>query len=83
MNDNDIVQGFLDDADAFLRTVALRGADVSAVRARAVAMGLSREFIKQCKLSSTRPAMRGCVKCDAAFLSAGFHNRLCRCCRPR
>lgn len=52
----------------------------AAVRARAQALGLTQEFIKRCRLSGTRPALRPCLGCDARFLSSGLGNRLCRRC---
>ena len=46
-------------------------------------LGITDRFIKECRLAGSRPAMRNCVSCDERFLSTGFHNRLCRRCRPR
>lgn len=56
---------------------------VEAVNARAVRMGLTDELIKRCRLIGTLPDMRTSIKCDARFLSAGHHNRLCKRCPPR
>ena len=53
------------------------------VRARARDLGLSKEFIKNCRLSESRPGMRVCIRCDTRFLSSGVHNRLCRHCPRR
>jgi hypothetical protein len=55
----------------------------ASVREHAHALGLTWGFIKQCRLSGSRPAMRTCIKCDARFLSSGVDNRLCRHCPPR
>ncbi|MCA9583326.1 MAG: YheU family protein [Myxococcales bacterium] len=54
-----------------------------AIASRASAMGMTADFIKKCRLSESRPAMRTCVKCDTKFLSAGPHNRLCSRCPAR
>ena len=59
------------------------GVDEKAIRARARELGMSKEFIKNCRLSGSLPAMRACIRCDATFLSSGIHNRLCRRCPPR
>lgn len=32
-------------------------------------------------VSPERPTMRGCLRCDRTFASAGVHNRLCQLCR--
>lgn len=45
-------------------------------------LGVTDRFIKECRLSGSRPAVRCCVNCDADFLSSGYHNRLCQRCRP-
>ncbi len=59
------------------------GGGEEAIRARAKALGLTNEFIKKCRLSGSRPALRACMKCDAKFLSWGLQNRLCRRCSVR
>lgn len=59
------------------------GVDESVVRARARELGVSKEFIKHCRLTDSRPGMRVCVRCDAKFLSTGVHNRMCRQCSRR
>jgi hypothetical protein len=41
---------------------------------------ISAAFIRKCRLSGAHPGMRACLNCDARFLSAGSHNRLCRSC---
>lgn len=46
-------------------------------------LGITDRFIKECRLSGTRPAVRRCVKCDVGFLSSGIHNRVCQRCRSR
>ena len=53
------------------------------IRDHAHALGLTQDFIKQCRLSGSRPAMRGCIACDDRFLSTGISNRLCRRCARR
>ena len=54
----------------------------ASLRAQARALGMTNEFIKRCRLSGSRPAMRVCVMCGAQFLSSGIDNRRCRRC-PR
>ena len=73
-----------DKADASLfRELSARGINAASVYARARAIGLTREFVKECRLSESRPAMRSCIRCDSSFLSLGIHNRLCRRCVAR
>jgi hypothetical protein len=69
--------GSLDDA------VLRGGMSEEAIRGRARALGVTNEFIKRCRLSGSRPAMRRCICCDARFLSSGVNNRLCRRCPRR
>lgn len=78
--DQQIIDAIVGDERALLHELSLQGVSREAVRSRAVELGLTNEFIRQCRLSGSRPAMRVCIKCDAAFLSAGTHNRLCRRC---
>jgi hypothetical protein len=68
-----------EDSEAFdqLTQAGLTSTDI---RNRAAEIGLTNEFVKRLKLSGTRPAMRACLKCNAAFLSSGPHNRLCPRC---
>lgn len=79
--DRAIIEAMIEGEDfsALYRT----GLTEKAVNDRAGKLGLTREFIKRCRLAGTRPAMRSCVKCDARFLSAGNHNRLCGRCPAR
>lgn len=81
--DREIIDAFIDEESGALRALYGRGLTEKAVNDRAGKLGLTREFIKRCRLAGTRPAMRACVKCDAPFLSAGKHNRLCGRCPAR
>jgi hypothetical protein len=63
--------------------LSARGVNAASVHARARAIGVTREFVKECRLSASRPAMRSCINCDFWFLSSGIHNRLCRRCAAR
>lgn len=63
--------------------LATSGITEASVRAHASSLGVTNEFIKQCRLSGSRPAMRVCIRCDARFLSSGIHNRLCQRCPTR
>ncbi len=78
--DQEIIDAVVSEGNALLRELFRRGLSSEAVRARADQIGLTREFVKQSRLSGSRPAMRVCVNCDVLFLSAGKHNRLCRRC---
>jgi hypothetical protein len=71
------------DETQVLHELSSRGVNEVAVRAHVRAIGVTNEFIKECRLSGSRPAMRVCIKCDMTFLSLGIHNRLCRRCPPR
>jgi hypothetical protein len=80
VTDARIIEGLVaDDADERASIVQAAGGE-AALQARARAIGLTRELIKQCRLSGTRPAQRACMKCDKTFLSWGVQNRLCRRC---
>jgi hypothetical protein len=69
--------------DDQLRELARDGVSEAAIRERARELGVTWEFIKQCRLSGSRPAIRACMRCDASFLSSGIENRLCRRCVRR
>jgi len=79
-SDQRIIDAIVSEEHTLLRELSSQGLSQEAVRARAGQIGLTNEFIRQCRLSGSRPAMRVCIKCDAFFLSAGTHNRLCRRC---
>ncbi len=81
--DRAIIDAFLDEENGGLRALYSRGFSEKTVTERASRLGLTRDFIKRCRLAETRPAVRTCVKCDASFLSAGKHNRLCGRCPAR
>jgi uncharacterized paraquat-inducible protein A len=81
--DRRIIEALVHPDEALLNALYRSGMTAEAVTARAASLSLTNEFIKQCRLTGTRPGMRSCVKCDARFLSAGPQNRLCRRCPPR
>lgn len=81
--DQEIIAALLDPESELLHALYGRGITQKAVSERAGELGLTREIIKRCRLAGTTPAMRSCVKCDATFLSAGKHNRLCGRCPAR
>jgi hypothetical protein len=81
--DRRFIAAFIHSDQELLGELYREGLSVEAVNARAARMGLTSEFIKRCRLIGTLPAMRKCIKCDAPFLSAGAHNRLCKRCPPR
>ena len=56
------------------------GVAAQALASRADELRISAAFIRKCRLSGAHPGMRVCLNCDARFLSAGSHNRLCRSC---
>jgi len=60
--------------------VAESGVDAQTLASRADELRISAAFIRKCRLSGAHPGMRVCLNCDARFLSAGSHNRLCRSC---
>jgi hypothetical protein len=63
-----------------LPEIAQRGVTAQALASRADELRISAAFIRKCRLSGAHPGMRICLNCDARFLSAGSHNRLCRSC---
>lgn len=81
--DQRIIDSLVADDTKLFDELAARGVSESLVREHARALGITDGFIKECRLSGSRPAMRTCIKCDAVFLSSGLHNRLCRSCPPR
>ncbi len=81
--DREIVAALIHKEQALLDDLHRRGLTEAALNERAGQLGLTSELIKRCRLAGTQPSLRTCVKCDARFLSAGPHNRLCRRCPPR
>lgn len=81
--DQRIVESLAADDANLIGELARSGVSEASIRARGRALGMTWEFIKQCRLSGSRPAMRVCMRCDARFLSAGIENRLCRRCVRR
>ena len=78
--DQQIIDCFVEGDEDQLRALWREGGGRAAIDTRAKALGLTQGFIKACRLSGTRAALRGCMKCDAKFLSWGTQNRLCRRC---
>jgi hypothetical protein len=66
--------------DHELPDLARHGLTAEAVASRADQLRMSAAFVKKCRLSGAQPNMRSCLNCDARFVSAGSHNRLCRNC---
>ena len=81
--DGQIIAALIETELGLLNALYRDGVSKQLVSARAAKLGLTHEFIKRCRLTGTRPSLRKCIKCDASFLSAGPHNRLCRRCPPR
>jgi hypothetical protein len=93
--DRRIIEGMLEDKDAFLERMAGKGYAKDAVLRRAAELGLSEALIRQVKgvaadLAGERPGRRPapsslgartCLSCDRIFLSSGPGNRLCMRCR--
>ena len=67
-----IIESLVADDTKLLRELARRGVSEASVRAHARTLGMTWEFIKQCRLSGSRPAMRVCINCDVRFLSSGM-----------
>jgi len=78
-----LIAAFMSTDHNLLSALYREDSGIEAVNARAADMGLTTEMIKRCRLIGTLPRMRECIKCDARFLSAGPHNRLCKRCPPR
>lgn len=78
-----MVESMVSDDTKLFRELERRGVSEATVRAHARAIGMTWEFIKQCRLSESRPGMRVCINCDVRFLSSGIDNRLCRRCGRR
>jgi len=81
--DEQIIECMVAEDPARLRELSRTGIAEASIRARARALGITGEFIKRCRLSGSRAAMRVCINCDVKFLSSGIHNRICNRCRPR
>jgi len=81
--DDCIVEGFLTDRRATIRSLKARGFSRSAVIDRARQLGLSEQFIKACSIGEAAVALRICLRCNERFLSVGVQNRLCHRCKTR
>jgi hypothetical protein len=81
--DREIIAALVAEEGDGLSALFRRGFSEQAVTERAALLGLTRDFIKRCRLAGTQPALRSCVRCDVPFLSAGPHNRLCGRCPLR
>jgi hypothetical protein len=81
--DKQIVEGFLVDQEATLRSLASAGLSRREVLDRASLLGLSNDVIKSHRLSGAVVSVRKCLSCDDVFLSVGPQNRLCNRCRKR
>lgn len=80
-DDQGVIDALIDEHGA--RELARDGSRWASLVRRGQQLGVTDRIIKECRLAGTKPAMRNCVSCDERFLSTGFHNRLCRRCRPR
>lgn len=81
--DDCIVEGFLTDRRATIRSLKARGFTRAAVLDRARQLGLSDQFIKACSIGEAAVALRPCLRCNERFLSVGVQNRLCHRCKTR
>ncbi len=81
--DQRIIEALVAHDSPHFKELTDQGVSRESIRAHARNLGLTDRFIKECRLTGSRPAMRVCVKCDTRFLSSGIHNRLCRRCPPR
>ena len=80
--DQAIIDSYIEEDAERLRDLSEEhGATV--IRSRAKTLGLTKAFVKKCRLSGTQAALRVCMCCDARFLSWGSQNRLCRRCSSR
>lgn len=82
-DDQRVIDAIMDEHRDPQRGLTHSGLQWEVVVRRAQQLGITDRIIKECRLAGTRPALRNCVSCDERFLSTGFHNRLCRRCRPR
>lgn len=81
--DQRIIDALVVDDTRLLGGLARAGIDRNSIRAYARSLGVSDRFIKECRQSGCRPAMRRCMKCEDRFPSTGIQNRLCRQCIQR
>jgi hypothetical protein len=81
--DNRILKGFLEGEKAMHEELTKAGHSRAAVLDRALALGVTREFITLCKRSNAKAAIRKCLLCSKHFASIGSHNRLCQHCRKQ
>ena len=77
------IAAFVHPEQSLLKALYSEGMSVEAVNAHAVRMGLTTELIRNSRLTGVMPVMRTCIGCDARFLSAGPHNRMCKRCLSR
>lgn len=81
--DKRIIEGFLGNRGAMMEELSKAGFSRRAVLERAKELGLTDNFVKQCRLSGVDVALRQCLRCDEIFASMGPHNRICRRCQIR
>lgn len=81
--DRQIIEGFLGDRDVMLRSLEGAGISREAIFRRAGKLGLTRDFLEQCRFGGVEPAVRRCLNCNEAFVSLGPQNRLCKRCRTK
>lgn len=80
ISDQQVIDAVVSNDHATMAGLARQLGGRSALQARARSLGLTAAFVKQTRMSNASASMRGCLKCDARFLSSGTHNRLCRKC---
>ena len=81
--DKRIIEGFLGDREEMIRDLAQAGFSRRAVLDRATTLGLTRDFLAQCKKGGVDVLVRQCLRCEQRFVSLGPQNRLCRRCLTR
>ena len=82
--DKRIIEGFLRDRETMLGELASEtGLSRTVILKRAEELGLNSTFVQQCRRADGSAVVRGCLRCDAWFVSMGPQNRLCKRCRAK
>jgi hypothetical protein len=79
--DKQIIDGFVGDKEAMFEELALAGFSKDEIYKRSKSLGLSSNFVAQCRAGNTAVSVRRCLNCDETFVSMGVHLRLCLRCR--
>lgn len=79
--DKRIIEGYIGGRAAMVKELSRLGFSRDAIVERAKVLGLTDNFVKQCRLAGVDIAVRTCLRCDETFASIGPYNRICQRCK--